>query len=167
MNLLKSHHFKNLTEQKATNESIDTESEPIYNILDWYPNELALQVNLTRKNIRKNEELIHLKQFLIDQTESGNLNRQEAVSMIPPLLLKIKSHHKILDMCAAPGSKTAQLIEFLHSDCNPGVLPGIILYQKEIFLRTIPTYTVVFIIKRDSSLQMILITNVVTYSYIS
>lgn len=42
--------------------------------------------------------------------------------MIPPLVLDVKSHHKVLDTCAAPGSKTAQLIEALHSegnDCNP------------------------------------------------
>lgn len=38
--------------------------------------------------------------------------------MIPPLLLGVESHHKVLDMCAAPGSKTAQLIEALHSDDN-------------------------------------------------
>jgi len=43
--------------------------------------------------------------------------------MIPPLLMDIKSHHKVLDMCAAPGSKTAQLIEYLHADTdNP--MPG-------------------------------------------
>ncbi len=26
---------------------------------------------------------------------------------------------QVLDMCAAPGSKTAQLVEFLHADGNP------------------------------------------------
>ena len=30
---------------------------------------------------------------------------------------------QVLDMCAAPGSKTAQLVEFLHSDENITV-PG-------------------------------------------
>lgn len=35
--------------------------------------------------------------------------------MIPPLVLDVKPHHKVLDTCAAPGSKTAQLIEALHS----------------------------------------------------
>jgi len=33
--------------------------------------------------------------------------------MIPPLLLDVKPCHKILDTCAAPGSKTAQLLEFM------------------------------------------------------
>lgn len=32
--------------------------------------------------------------------------------MIPPLLLGVKPGHKIFDACAAPGSKTAQLLEF-------------------------------------------------------
>ena len=36
------------------------------------------------------------------------------VSMLPPLVLDVQPHHKVLDMCAAPGSKTAQLIEALH-----------------------------------------------------
>ena len=40
--------------------------------------------------------------------------------MIPPLVLDVQPHHKILDMCASPGSKTAQLIEMLHQDkSNP------------------------------------------------
>jgi 16S rRNA C967 or C1407 C5-methylase (RsmB/RsmF family) len=55
----------------------------------------------------------------------GNISRQEAVSMIPPLFMDIKPHHKILDMCAAPGSKTAQLIEYLHQDENVNI-PGIL-----------------------------------------
>jgi tRNA (cytosine34-C5)-methyltransferase len=35
--------------------------------------------------------------------------------MIPPIVLDVKPHHKVLDMCAAPGSKTAQLIEAIHA----------------------------------------------------
>ena len=31
--------------------------------------------------------------------------RQEAVSMIPPIVLQVEPHHRVLDMCAAPGSK--------------------------------------------------------------
>ena len=40
----------------------------------------------------------------------------ETVSMIPPIVLDVKPHHKVLDMCAAPGSKTAQLIEAIHAE---------------------------------------------------
>ena len=56
---------------------------------------------------------------LITQVEHfiflGNISRQETVSMIPPIVLDVKPHHKVLDMCAAPGSKTAQLIEAIHA----------------------------------------------------
>ena len=104
-------------------------------------------MNLSRNDVRKNEKFKQFKQFLIDQTESGNISRQEAVSMIPPLVLDAKPHHKILDMCAAPGSKTgwciiikfikyyylyfiilkAQLIEFLHSDPNNPTPEGFVV----------------------------------------
>lgn len=83
--------------------------------LPWYPNELAWQLELTRKDIRRSESLFRLHNFLIAETSAGGISRQEAVSMIPPIVLDVKPHHKVLDMCAAPGSKTAQLIESLHA----------------------------------------------------
>lgn len=61
-----------------------------------------------------------LHQFLVSETETGYISRQEAVSMIPPLLMDIRSHHAVLDLCAAPGSKAAQLVELLHSDGQLG-----------------------------------------------
>lgn len=39
--------------------------------------------------------------------------------MIPPLCLGVKPEHKVLDMCAAPGQKTSQLIEAVHAVPNP------------------------------------------------
>ncbi|RDW37257.1 LOW QUALITY PROTEIN: S-adenosyl-L-methionine-dependent methyltransferase [Yarrowia lipolytica] len=41
--------------------------------------------------------------------------------MIPPILLDVQPSDAVLDMCAAPGSKTAQLIEAVHAggDLNP------------------------------------------------
>lgn len=104
-------------------ENADTlvnQEEQVYKCLSWYPNELAWQISLSKQDVKKNVYFEKFKQFLVHQTDYGNISRQEAVSMIPPLLLDIKPHHKILDMCAAPGSKTAQLIEFLHQDkTNP------------------------------------------------
>ena len=46
--------------------------------------------------------------------------------MIPPLLLDVQPHHAVLDMCAAPGSKTAQLLEALHAPeaLEPGAPPS-------------------------------------------
>ncbi|EPB66806.1 NOL1/NOP2/sun family protein [Ancylostoma ceylanicum] len=54
----------------------------------------------------------------VTEAEIGHISRQEAVSMIPPLLLNPDSNHLVLDMCAAPGSKTAQLIEMMHENTN-------------------------------------------------
>lgn len=36
--------------------------------------------------------------------------------MIPPIVLNVQPNSRVLDMCAAPGSKTAQIIEALHAD---------------------------------------------------
>ncbi|MDI6806588.1 MAG: RsmB/NOP family class I SAM-dependent RNA methyltransferase [Candidatus Aenigmarchaeota archaeon] len=44
---------------------------------------------------------------------------QEAASMIPPLVLDPKQNEIILDMCAAPGSKTTQIAEMMG---NRGVI---------------------------------------------
>lgn len=90
-------------------------------VLPWYPDQLAYQLNLTRKDIRREELYFKLHNFLVAESETGNVTRQEAVSMIPPLVLDVKPHHKVLDMCAAPGSKTTQLIEALHME--EGTLP--------------------------------------------
>lgn len=83
--------------------------------LPWYPNGMAYQLHLTRKDIRRSEPLFRLHNFLIVETTAGSISRQEAVSMIPPLVLDVQPTDKVLDMCAAPGSKTAQLIEALHA----------------------------------------------------
>lgn len=89
--------------------------------LPWYPNRLGWQMQVTRKDIRRSETYFRLHNFLIAETEGGNISRQEVVSMIPPLVLDVQPHHKVLDMCAAPGSKTAQLIEMMHTE--EGKLP--------------------------------------------
>ena len=64
--------------------------------MSWYPDRLAWQLSITRKDIRKEEALFRLHNFLISETESGNISRQETVSMIPPLVLDVKPHHKVL-----------------------------------------------------------------------
>ncbi|CAL0327962.1 unnamed protein product [Lupinus luteus] len=43
--------------------------------------------------------------------------------MVPPLFLDIRSNHLVLDMCAAPGSKTFQLLEIIHKSTETGSLP--------------------------------------------
>eukprot|EP00347_Sterkiella_histriomuscorum_P014872 403359204 len=87
--------------------------------LEWYPNDLAYTFNeCSRAEMRANPLLKNFHQFLILETEMGRIFRQEAVSMIPVTLLKIEPHHSVIDMCAAPGSKTIQILEYLHQGMN-------------------------------------------------
>ncbi len=89
--------------------------DKIPRLLKWYPSQLAYTFNeLTRMEMRANPLLKNFHTFLVQETENGRIFRQEAVSMIPVTLLKIEPHHKVLDMCAAPGSKTIQILEYLH-----------------------------------------------------
>ena len=84
--------------------------------LAWFPDSGAWQLGCSVKKLRRTPELKPLHNFIVQETEAGNISRQEAVSMLPPIMLSVESHHMVLDMCAAPGSKTAQLLEFLHLD---------------------------------------------------
>jgi multisite-specific tRNA:(cytosine-C5)-methyltransferase len=68
-----------------------------------------------KTTIRRCPPFKKFQNYLVAETTVGNISRQEAVSMIPPLLMDIESHHTVLDMCAAPGSKTAQLVEMIHN----------------------------------------------------
>ncbi|XP_064398499.1 RNA cytosine-C(5)-methyltransferase NSUN2-like isoform X2 [Halichondria panicea] len=104
---------------------VEGEKVPPPKPLAWYPNNFAWHVPLTRKFIRKSPLMSKFHSFLVKENEQGNISRQEAVSMIPPLLLDVRPHHKVLDMCAAPGSKTAQLIEALHAeDSQESTIPA-------------------------------------------
>lgn len=50
--------------------------------------------------------------------DAGLITRQEIVSMLPPLLLDVHADHAVFDMCAAPGSKTAQTLELLMASSH-------------------------------------------------
>uniref|UniRef100_A0A3Q3IK01 tRNA (cytosine(34)-C(5))-methyltransferase n=1 Tax=Monopterus albus TaxID=43700 RepID=A0A3Q3IK01_MONAL len=122
LHCLKEKYFKDIQELEIDGQKIEAPQA-----LSWYPDEQAWHTNISRKIIRKSPLLEKFHQFLVSETESGNISRQEAVSMIPPLLLKIEPSHKILDMCAAPGSKTAQLIEMLHADMDVPFPEGFVI----------------------------------------
>ncbi len=118
LTLLKENYLHSIID-KPVNESGDDNNEKVSVCpLEWYPGHMAWQINSTRLAIRKLPELKMLQKFLVSESESGNLSRQEAVSMLPPLVLDIKEHHAVLDLCAAPGSKSAQLVELLHADAE-------------------------------------------------
>ncbi|XP_055453901.1 RNA cytosine C(5)-methyltransferase NSUN2 isoform X1 [Psammomys obesus] len=122
LHCLKNKYFKELEDLEVDGQKVEV-PQP----LSWYPEELAWHTNLSRKILRKSPLLAKFHQFLVSEAESGNIVRQEAVSMIPPLLLNVEPHHKILDMCAAPGSKTTQLIEMLHADMSVPFPEGFVI----------------------------------------
>ena len=78
----------------------------------------AYQMSVDRRTIRRNQSLEIFHRWLVRQSDAGFLTRQETVSMIPPVVLNPEPHHAVLDMCAAPGSKTSQLLEVV------GVVPS-------------------------------------------
>ena len=80
----------------------------------WFPDQLAWQMSTPKNVVRRFAPFKSFQSFLVSETSIGNINRQEVVSMIPPLLIDIKPGMTVLDLCAAPGSKSAQLIEMLH-----------------------------------------------------
>lgn len=99
-----------ITSMKFNDEAVEP-PKPI----EWYPEKLAYQMTTPKNVIRKFAPFSAFQKFLVSETAVGNISRQEAVSMIPPLLLDVQSHHTVLDLCAAPGSKSAQLVEMLHA----------------------------------------------------
>ncbi|XP_068637636.1 uncharacterized protein [Aristolochia californica] len=116
--------FMKCLEAEATT---DNEVEAI-RPLPWYPDNLAWHLNFSRMQLRKNQTLERFHEFLKQENEIGNITRQEAVSMVPPLFLDVHPNHSVLDMCAAPGSKTFQLLEIIHQSTVPGSLPdGLII----------------------------------------
>ncbi|XP_019376533.1 PREDICTED: tRNA (cytosine(34)-C(5))-methyltransferase isoform X2 [Gavialis gangeticus] len=98
LHCLKNKYFKELQDLVVDGQKIEV-PQP----LSWYPEELAWHTNLSRKILRKSPELEKFHQFLVSETEC------------------------ILDMCAAPGSKTAQLIEMLHADMNVPFPEGFVI----------------------------------------
>ncbi|KAF0990548.1 hypothetical protein HZS_7518 [Henneguya salminicola] len=86
--------------------------------LEWYPNKMAWQLNISKRELRKDENYNEFHKYLLNETSFGSISRQETVSMIPPILMDIQSHHLVLDMCASPGSKTAQILELISSSSD-------------------------------------------------
>jgi len=83
--------------------------------LKFYPDGLGWHWrSLDRTKIKKDGRHVRLKNYLSERERRGMITRQEVVSQLPPLFLSVEPHHYVLDMCAAPGSKTTQMIELMH-----------------------------------------------------
>lgn len=67
--------------------------------IDWYPNEACWVFDCPRPLLRRNQDAKEFQQFLMSETEVGNISRQELVSMIPVRLLDVQPGHCVLDTC--------------------------------------------------------------------
>ena len=109
-NNLVSRFFPVISEIKHEGNPVELPKE-----IPWYPEGLAYSMTTPKNVVRKYEPFKEFQKFLVSETSVGNISRQEHVSMIPPLLLDVRPEHAVLDLCAAPGSKSAQLIEAIHA----------------------------------------------------
>ena len=102
-------------------------------------NTLKISIEDLKKRLEKNWKLVQVpwckEGFWIDhkgvgdgyRRDVGNLIEhslgyfytQEAASMIPPLVLEPKENEIVLDIAAAPGSKTTQIAQYMN---NKGIL---------------------------------------------
>ncbi|PBJ72690.1 hypothetical protein BCY84_15255 [Trypanosoma cruzi cruzi] len=90
--------------------------------IPFIPDCAALQCHISRGDLKRSVELRELKKVIAAMNEGGYLTRQETVSMLPPVLLQVRPGHRVLDMCAAPGSKTSQILEALIPSMEDGVV---------------------------------------------
>ena len=108
--------------------------------LPWFAERRGWQIDHPRKELASLRTTCkELRHFLETHTQSGRINRQEAVSMLPPLLLRVAPGMRVLDLCAAPGSKTCLLLSQLARgtaapsleastlDASTGVLGGCVV----------------------------------------
>lgn len=70
----------------------------------WYQDALIIK-NVTEKEIQK-----------LDIFEKGYIYLQSLSSMVPPLVLNPKPGEKVLDLTAAPGSKTTQMAAIMQNE---------------------------------------------------
>ncbi|CAL8102916.1 unnamed protein product [Calicophoron daubneyi] len=128
--LIKHRYHDEVFKLKLPETDAEGQGHVAFESLPWYPDDMAWQLDTNRYVVRKTSELKKLHQFLVSEMESGNISRQEAVSMLPPLVMGIRQHHAILDMCAAPGSKAAQLVELLHADAESSLIRNSVQSQR-------------------------------------
>lgn len=72
----------------------------------WYQDALIIK-NATEKEVQK-----------LDIFRQGKVYLQSLSSMVPPLVLNPKPGEKVLDLTAAPGSKTTQMCAFMQNHGN-------------------------------------------------
>lgn len=104
--------------------------EKIYKKFNW--NNLNNIYTFTNKLAKKDDKFQEFFNLLKAENDNGIL-RQELVSMIPVSLVDIKEEFIIVDMCAAPGNKSVQILEIMNENAREkGILPTGLLVSNEI-----------------------------------
>ena len=97
-------------------EQIDIQVKNLTNLLEYQ--KLVFNMDISRSDLKRKEGYTNFHKFIQGNVDSGLISRQEAVSMIPPMIMQPKPNQFIFDMCAAPGSKTAQFLEIFYKNFN-------------------------------------------------
>ena len=71
--------------------------------VQWYKDALVLK-NASEKQVQK-----------LELYDSGSIYLQSLSSMVPPLVLGPKPNEKVMDLTAAPGSKTTQMAALMEN----------------------------------------------------
>ncbi len=84
-NIIESKYFKELSSVVVPSHEVGTAEEDSAvakvepKCLSWYPERMAWQLNLTRRDIRRVEAYFKLHNFLISETESGKREKRRIV----------------------------------------------------------------------------------------
>jgi len=107
----------------------NTNSKASYKRFNWNALDNIFVFKSLDKKKPENQEFFHL---LKRENDNGIL-RQELVSMIPVSLVDLSDEDVVLDMCAAPGNKSVQILELMYEKARlKGVLPSGLLVSNEI-----------------------------------
>ena len=83
--------------------SILKENAIKFDRVNWYNDALVIK-NIAEKHMQK-----------LDIYENGLIYLQSLSSMVPPVVLNPKENEKVLDLTAAPGSKTTQMAAMMNN----------------------------------------------------